>query len=144
MGLLKRMKTMHHAIELAPGVVAQVTELGAQEHQLALARQAAMQSQLSQVGQMGGQAHGMQPRRIPRADAAGREFGAVAGVSLEEFAAVSKGLAAFDDDQSKVMNVAAAYGIDTFTWELAARGWNDRIRSDPAVAQRFRQLYLAA
>lgn len=165
MGLFKRLKAVNDVIESASGIVAQAPQLGTQGHQMALARQAAMQAQmrpaqpgwsptepflsamqpqLSQVGQVGGQLLGRQLGRNAAADPAGFDFGAVAGVSLEEFVAVSKGLAAYNYEQSKLMNVAASYGIDTFTWEQAARGWNDRIRSNPAVAQRFKQLYLAA
>jgi uncharacterized protein DUF6620 len=128
MGMFKRVKDMKHAIESAPGTVAQAKQRGAQAHQTALARQAAMQAQMRPV-----QPHWspMQPQL------------SVAGVSLEEFVAVSKGLSTCNHDLSELTNVAATYGIDTFTWEQAARGWNDRIRSSPAVAQRFRQLYLA-
>jgi hypothetical protein len=79
----------------------------------------------------------------PGAGAGGFPFNAIADVSLDQFVAVSKGVAAYDHDQSKLTDVAAGHGIDSFTWEQAARGWNERIKANPAVAQRFNQLYQA-
>ncbi len=72
---------------------------------------------------------------------AGPDFDPVAGVSLEQFAAVSKGVAAYDYDQSRLVDIAASKGIPAGSWEEASRGWNSRIQANPAVAQRFNQLY---
>ncbi len=79
----------------------------------------------------------------PGAAAGGFPFNAIADVSLDQFVAVSKGVAAYDYDQSRLTDVAAGHGIDSFTWEQAARGWNERIKANPAVAQRFNQMYQA-
>ena len=37
--------------------------------------------------------------------------------------------------------IAASKGISPESWEQAVAGWNDRIRTNPTVAQRFNQLY---
>lgn len=133
MGMLKRMKDMKDMVEAAPGMVQQAQQMGAQAQQMAMAQQAAMQAQMAQAG-------GMQPGMAPT----GPDFEPIAGVSLDQFAAVSKDVAAFNYDQSKLAEIAASKGIPSFTWEDASRGWNDRIKNNPAVAQRFNQLYRAS
>jgi len=124
------MKDMKDMVEAAPGMVQQAQQLGAQAQQMAAAQQAAAQARMAQFG-------GAQSGGVP----AGADFEPIAGVSLDQFAAVSKGVAAFGYDQSRLAAVAASHGIPAFTWETAAQGWNDRIRSNPAVAQRFNQIY---
>ena len=106
-------------VEAAPGMVQQA-------QQMAAAQRTAMQAQMARAG-------GMQPGTAP----AGPDFEPIAGVSLDQFVAVSKGVAAFGYDQSKLPEVAASTGIPAYTWETAYKGWNDRIKSNPAVAQRF-------
>ena len=130
MGMFKRMKDMKDMIEAAPGMVAQAQQLGAQAQQMAVAQQAAMQAQAGQAG-------GAQPGTA----AAGADFEPIAGVTLEQFASVSKGVAAYGYDASKLVDVAAAQGISAFTWDTAQRGWNERIHRNRAVAQRFNQIY---
>ena len=130
MGMLKRMQDMKDMVNAAPGMVAQSQQLAAQAQQMAAAQQAAAQAQLGQYQQapFGG---------VP----AGPDFDPVAGVSLEQFAAVSKGVAAYNYDASKLVDVAIAHGIDPVSWESASQGWNERIKANPAVAQQFNQLY---
>jgi len=140
MGMFKRMKDMKDMIEAAPGMVAQAQQLGAQAQQwggvagseptLPVAQQAAMQAQTGQAG-------GAQPGTA----ATGADFEPIAGVTLEQFASVSKGVAAYGYDASKLADVAAAQGISAFTWDTAQRGWNERIHRNRAVAQRFNQIY---
>ena len=132
MGMLKRMKDMRDMVEAAPGMVQQAQQLGAQAQEMAAAQQAAMQAQAAQYG---GSPAGTA--------AAGADFEPVAGVSLEQFAAVSKGVAAFGYDPTKLPEIAASKGIDAVTWDAASRGWNERIHRNRAVAQRFNQLYRA-
>src|SRR6185312_6372900 len=83
MGMLKRMKDMKDMVNAAPGMVAQAQELGAQAQQMAAARQAALAAQQQD-------AYG-----APAAMAAGADFTPIADVTLEQFTAVSKGVAAF-------------------------------------------------
>jgi hypothetical protein len=143
-GMLKRMKDMKEMVNAAPGMIEQAQQLGAQAQQMAAAQQAAAQAQIAQA-QMG-QAQGLgQFGGLPATQAGlaptGPDFDAIAGVSLEEFAAVSKGSAAFNYDQTKLPEIAASRGIPAFNWDEATKGWNGRIQANPAVAQRYNQLY---
>lgn len=131
MGMLKRMKDMRDMVEAAPGMVAQAQQLSAQAQQMAAAQQAACQAQA-------GLAAGAQPA------AEGADFEPIAGVPIEEFAAVSKGVAAFGYDPTKLPEIAASRGIAPADWQTAHQGWNERIKRNRAVAQRFNQLYRAA
>jgi hypothetical protein len=132
MGMLKRMKDMKDMVNAAPGMVAQAQQLGAQAQQMAAARQAALAAQQQA-------AYG-----TPGAMAAGPDFAPIAEVTLEQFTAVSKGVAAFGYDQARLPEIAASHGIPAAAWETASSGWNDRIKASPAVAQRFNQLYRQA
>ena len=69
------------------------------------------------------------------------DFEPIAGVNLAQFAAVSRGIAEFGHDHSRV---AAWLGISVHGWEAAAQGWRDRIRRNHAVARRFNLLYQEA
>jgi len=80
----------------------------------------------------------------PGAMAAGPNLAPIAEVTLEQFTAVSKGVAAFGYDQARLPEIAASHGIPAAAWETASSGWNDRIKASPAVAQRFNQLYRQA
>jgi hypothetical protein len=125
------MKDMRDMVNAAPGMVAQAQQLGAQAQQMAAAQQAAMQAQ---AGAPAGTAPaGTAP--------AGADFEPIAGVSLDQFVAVSKGVAAFGYDQSKLVEVAASHGISAADWAAAHTGWNERIHRNRAVAQRFNQIY---
>jgi len=139
MGMLKRMKDMKDMVNAAPGMVEQAQQLGAQAQQMAQAQQAAAQAQMAQAQQMGqfGGLPGTQAGAAPT----GPDFDPIAGVSLEEFAAVSKGIAAYNYDQARLPEIAAARGIPAFNWDEATKGWNGRVQANPAVAQRFNQLY---
>lgn len=72
------------------------------------------------------------------------DFEPIAGVGLAQFAAVSRGIAAFGHDASKLGHVTASAGIPAQRWEIAARGWQDRIQGNYAVARRFNQFYREA
>jgi hypothetical protein len=128
--MFKQLKDAKDMINAAPGMVAQAQQMAGQAQQMAAAQQAAMQAQM-------GYAHG------PAADVdpVGPDFEPVAGVSLDQFAAVSKGVAAYNYDQSMLVQIAASRGISAPAWEAAHHGWNDRIRSNPAVARHFNRLY---
>jgi hypothetical protein len=146
MGMFKRMKDMRDMVEAAPGMVAQAQQLGAQAREYAAAQQAAMQAPYGQppYGQppYGRAPYGQaQPGQTAAAAPTGPDFEPIAGVSLEQFVSVSKGVAAFDYDQNMLPEVAAAKGIPAATWDIAAKGWNERIQANPAVAQRFNKIY---
>jgi hypothetical protein len=139
MGMMKRMKDMRDMVNAAPDMIAQAQQMGAQAQEMAAAQQAAAQARMAayQAQQGGG-------FNAPGAAPAGPDFEPIAGVSLEQFAAISKGVAAYNYDASKLVDVAASKGVDAAAWETAHVGWNDRIKANPAVAQRFNQLYRAA
>ncbi|MEX0992255.1 MAG: hypothetical protein WD004_08325 [Actinomycetota bacterium] len=71
----------------------------------------------------------------------GPDFEPIAGVSLELFVEVSKGLAAFNYDQTKAPEIAASKGINGEDWQTALDGWNERTKRNPAVGQRINALY---
>jgi membrane protease subunit (stomatin/prohibitin family) len=135
-GIFKRMKDMKDMVEAAPGMVQQARQLGAQAQEYAAAQQTAAQLQMNQVNQMTQGRPGATPNT-----GAGEE--PIAGVSIELFAAISKGLAAYGYDQSKAVELAAAKGVSAGAWAEALDGWNARIATDPSVAQRFNALYRA-
>ena len=80
----------------------------------------------------------------PAGAAAGPDFEPIAGVSLELFAEVCKGLAAHGYDQSKAAEIAASKGVSAENWQQALDGWNVRVKGNPAVAQRFNVAYQAS
>jgi hypothetical protein len=135
--MFKQFKDMKDMVAAAPGMVEQAQQLGAQAQQMAAAQQAAAQQQMMAAQQaMAGAAGGGVP--------SGPDFEPISGVSLETYAAVSKGVAAFGYDQSKLPEIAASHGVAAADWDSAAAGWAARIRSNPAVGQRFNALYRAS
>jgi len=70
------------------------------------------------------------------------DFDPIAGVSIELYAEISRGLAAYNYDIARGPEVAASKGVSTESWEQATLGWNDRIKANRAVAQRFNALYM--
>jgi len=102
--------------------------MGAQAQEYATAQQAAMGAQTAQSA--------------PAAAAAGTaDFDPIGGVSIELYAEISKGLAAYNYDITKGPEVAASKGVSGEDWNAAMTGWNDRIKANRAVAQRFNALY---
>ena len=132
MGMFKRMKDMRDMVEAAPGMVAQARQLSTQAQEMAAAQQAAYQAQATQAA-------AVQPGA-----AAGGDFDPIAGVTIEQFAAVSKGVAAYGYDPAKLPEIAASKGIPADAWQAAHLGWNERVKRNRAVAQRFNQLYRAS
>jgi len=132
MGMLRRMKDMKDMVNAAPGMVAQAQQLGAQAQQMAAAQQMVAAQQMAAA---------QQAMMTPGGAMTGADFEPIAGVALDQFAAVSKGVAAYNYDAARLPEIAASKGIDAFSWDQASRGWNDRIKANPAVAQRFNQLY---
>jgi len=78
-------------VEAAPGMVSQAQQMGAQAQEMAAAQQAAAQQQMATAQQASDQAM----------SAGGADFEPIAGVSLEQFATISKGLAAHGYDWEK-------------------------------------------
>jgi hypothetical protein len=68
----------------------------------------------------------------------------IAGVSLDTYADVVRGIAAYNYDQSMLLPIAARYGIAGDDWPTVHDGWNARIVADQAVARRFSDIYHGA
>jgi hypothetical protein len=131
MGLFKQMKDLKDMSEAAPGMVRQAQQMSAQAQEMAAAQQAAMQMQMQQA---------TATQQAAAASGSG-DYEPIAGVSLDLYAEISKGLAAYNYDQSKAPQIAASKGVSGDDWATAMNGWNDRIKASPAVAQRFNALY---
>jgi hypothetical protein len=137
MGVFRQMKDMKDMVAAAPEMVAQARQIGAQAQEMAAAQQAALQAQQAAAWQAQAQAY-----QAPGSFAQdGPEYEPIAGVSLEQYARVSKGVAAFGYDQAKLPEVAASHGIAAMDWADAFAGWNQRIKANPAVAKQFNLLY---
>ena len=65
----------------------------------------------------------------------------IAGVSLELYAEISRGLADYNYDPAMGPTVAQSKGVSADAWQAALDGWNARMHQDPAVARRFNLLY---
>jgi hypothetical protein len=65
----------------------------------------------------------------------------IAGVGLELYAKVSRGIAPYGYDQSKLPRVARAFGVAPGDWALAQDGWTARIHEDRDVASLFSEYY---
>lgn len=133
MGMFKQFKDMKQTVAAAPGMIEQAQALGAQAQQMAAAQQAAAQQQAA-AAMAAAQAAGV-------AAPGGGSTEPIAGVSIEQFATVSKGLAAYNYDQTKAVVVAQQHGISAADWETASAGWNARITNDPLIAQAFNAAY---
>jgi hypothetical protein len=82
------------------------------------------------------------PRAVEPAPAMGaRADEPIAGVSLEQYAAISKSAAAFGHDATKMAEFAAARGFSELSWRAAVAGWNARLRAYATVARRFNLRY---
>jgi hypothetical protein len=133
-GMFKQMKDAKKAVEAAPGIIDQSMQMADQAQQMAAAQQLAAQQQMAAQQQVAA---------APGATA-GPDFEPIAGVSLELFAEVCKGLAAHGYDQSKAVEIAATKGVAADSWQQALDGWNVRVKANPAVAQRFNTAYQAS
>jgi hypothetical protein len=127
MGFLRQMKDAKQMMDAAPGMVAQARQMAAQAQEMAAAQQAALGAQAAQAQQVA---------------TGNADFSPIAGVSIELYAEISKGLAAYAYDITKAPEVAASKGVSAEDWAAAQTGWNDRIKADKAVAQRFNALYM--
>jgi phage-related minor tail protein len=138
-GIFKQMKDMKDMVSAAPGLIEQAQQMGAQAQQMAAAQQAAAQARMSS------QFVGAQPGAFgQQAAPTGPDFEPIDGVSLEQFAAVGKAVAAYNYDGTKLPEIAASKGIGADAWASASAGWNSRLLANPAVAQRYNLLYRAS
>lgn len=132
MGLFKQLKDAKAMVNAAPGLIDQAKQLQAQALQMTAAQQAAAQANQPAVAtsQPGVQV--------------GPDFEPVSGVSLEQYAQISKQLAPYGADQSAGLQVVAGHGISPDSWDAALAGWSARMKANPAVAAQFNAYYTGA
>lgn len=131
MGLFKNMKDMKDMVQAAPGLIESAEKLQAQA-QAAAGQQAGGQDYVTAANVA---AHGE-----PSAEA----LEPIAGVDLETYAKIVKGIAAFGNDANRLPEVAATLGVAPTDWATAQAGWGKRIQEDRALGTRFNTLYAQA
>lgn len=132
MGIFKDFKDMAAMAKAAPDLIMSSQQLA----ENAKAQAAAAEQQQGAAG--GG--FGM-PAPTP-IDPANLE--PIAGVDLEKYVAVTKGIAAYNYDAAHLPTVAAGLGIGAAEWAQAQTGWAARIMADrTGVGARYNQLYTA-
>lgn len=124
MGLFTQLSDMGKMVAAAPGLVDQANQLSAQ----AAAYQQQMNAQAAYAMSAEPQPGNLEP---------------IAGVDLDRYARIVKGIAAFGYDQAQLSAVAAAHGVDAVSWGAAQEGWGARIQTDRGVGRRFNEIYAA-
>ena len=127
MGLFKQMKDMKQMVAAAPEMMAAAQQAGAAAQQLAAA-----QAQQAQAA-----AAVASPSAPAPAD-----LEPIAGVTLQVYAEVSRGLSAHGYDTAKSFDLAVARGISRDDWQAAMDGWNARMAASPAVGRAFNDAYM--
>lgn len=133
MGFIRKgIKDMRTTVAAAPGMIEQANQLAAQAQQLQAARQAeAAQMQSMMAGTTIGPDD---PRLQP-----------IAGVTLEQYAAISKAAANQGADAAGLVGLALARGVASeAAWQEAQEGWNARMKGDTQLATHFGHLYQAS
>jgi hypothetical protein len=65
----------------------------------------------------------------------------IAGVDLDRYARIVKGIAAYQYDETKLPVIAGMFGVDADAWAQAQAGWGARIQADRGVGRRFNEIY---
>src|SRR4029453_2191023 len=124
MSMFKQFGDMAKMVKAAPGLIAQADTLAAQSE----AYRAQMDAQA---------VHAM------TATAAPSNLEPIAGVDLDRYARIVKGIAAYHYDEAKLPVVAGMFGVGPTEWAEAQAGWGARIQADRGVGRRFNELYSA-
>jgi hypothetical protein len=139
MGMFKQMKDLKATVEAAPDMIKNAKAMSAQAQEMAAAQQAASQAQMAQISaqyNVPGAQGGFAPD--PAA------LTPIGGVTLEQYVAISKDIAASgSSDEASSASAAAAHGVSADDWKEAVEGWNKRIKTNGGVAHQFNQLYSA-
>jgi hypothetical protein len=101
---------------------------------------------IESANEMAATAKAMQGASVPvtASQPAAEHLAPIAGVDLDTYVRVSKGIAAYGYDAAMLPAVAATLGVSASDWSLAQAGWAQRIQTDAGIGARFNQLYLAA
>ena len=133
--MFKQLRDTKNMLAQAPGMIAAGQEMAANAQALAAVQAqqvAAAQAAYSQAVVTEAQA------------ASPADFEPIAGVSIELYAEISRSFAEVNYDMSQAHLLAGRKGVSGANWDAAAEGWAARIRSNPAVGQRFNTLYTGA
>ncbi|GAA1060423.1 hypothetical protein [Agromyces bracchium] len=124
MKMFSQFGDMAKMVKAAPGLIEQANTLAAQS-----------ESYRQQMDAMAVQAM--------RAEPAAGVLEPIAGVDLDRYARIVKGIAAYGYDQTKLPDVAGMFGIDPEAWAQAQAGWGARIQADRGVGRAFNEIYSA-
>lgn len=130
MNIIKGFRDMGAMLNAAPGLIESANEMSAQ----------AKAMQTPAAGAAGAYGFGAPVPIEPNP----AHLVPIAGVDIELWARIAKGIAPYGYDASKLPAVAASFGVAPADWAVAVEGWNTRLAADPGVAQRFNALYRAA
>ena len=122
MSMFKQFGDMAKMVKAAPGLIDQADALAAQS----ASYRAGMDAQA---------VHAMTAQPAPGS------LAPIAGVDLDVYARIVKGIAAFQYDETKLPVVAGMFGIDPAAWAEAQAGWGARIQSDRGVGRTFNEIY---
>lgn len=124
MNMFKQFGDMAKMVQAAPALIDQAEALAAQS--AAYRRQMDVQA-----------VHALTAEPAPGA------LEPIAGVDLDRYARIVKGIAAYGYDETKLPVVAGMFGIDPESWAAAQAGWGARIQADRGVGRRFNEIYAA-
>ena len=122
MNMFKQFGDMAKMVQAAPGLIDQAN---------ALAEQSAAYRTLMDAQAM----HAMTAQPAPGS------LDPIAGVDLDRYARIVKGIAAYQYDETKLPLVAGMFGVDAASWTEAQAGWAARIQADRGVGRRFNEIY---
>lgn len=133
MGFIRKsMKDMKTMVGAAPGMIEQANQLAAQAQQM-------QQAQAAQAAQMQAMTAGP---TVPEGDP---RLAPIAGVSIEQYAAIAKLGANQGADEAGLVRLALARGVESAeAWQEAFAGWNARMQGDMQLATHYGHLYQAA
>ncbi len=134
-------KSMIDTINAAPALIESANTLAAKAQNQAAMTPATYRSGMP--GTIGSQAAVNLVNQQAHGAPSDEALAPIAGVALETYVKVSKGIAAFGYDTTKLVDVAAGLGVSAADWALAQEGWGARIQADRAVGSRFNELYTA-
>ncbi|ROO86114.1 hypothetical protein EDD29_3677 [Actinocorallia herbida] len=147
MGMFKQMKQMVGMVNQAPAMIDQARLLQ-QQAQAAQAAQAARQAQYGQAGrygqaaQFGAQFGGMVPQ--PGIAEGDPRLAPIEGVTLADYARISKFAATHGLDLAGLGGYVASLGFDPQVYHRATEAWNARFKGDMALAAHYGGLYQEA
>ncbi|TYL54248.1 hypothetical protein [Agromyces mariniharenae] len=122
MNMFKQFGDMAKMVQAAPGLIDQANALAAQSE----AYRARMDAQA---------VHAMTAQPAPG------NLEPIAGVDLDRYARIVKGIAAYQYDEAKLPVVAGMFGVDPASWAEAQAGWGARIQADRGVGRTFNEIY---